>query len=76
MIAYKDKQFADELVIKVQQKRKDWSKTRHQLSVVELDYLFMHEAHAFIDAELVDLGESFIYLFYVICGKIKCLLKF
>ncbi len=59
LIAYKDKQFADELVKKAQQKRKDWSKTHHQLSVVELDYLFMHEAHAFIDAELVDLGEKF-----------------
>lgn len=51
--------FADRLVKQAQQKRKDYQKQQTQLSTVELDYLFMHEMHALIDAELVELGEKF-----------------
>ena len=49
----------DQLVKQVQQKRKDFAKTQQQLQTVELDYLFMHETHALIDAELVEVGEKF-----------------
>lgn len=59
LVAYKNKNFADQLVKNAQQKRKDYAKKYPKLTTVELDYLFMHEAHAFIDAELVDLGEKF-----------------
>lgn len=56
---YKDKNFADSLVKKAQQKRKDIAKAQSQLKAVELDYVLMHEIHALIDAELVELGEKF-----------------
>ena len=56
---FKDKDFADALVKRAQQKRKDFAKAQQQLKSVELDYLFMHEIHALIDAELVELGEKF-----------------
>ena len=56
---YKDKSYADQLVKKAQAKRKEFSKQQKQLTTVELDYLFMHEIHALIDAELVELGEKF-----------------
>ena len=56
---YKDKNFADALVKKAQQKRKDVAKKQTQLKTVELDYVLMHEIHALIDAELVELGEKF-----------------
>lgn len=56
---FKDKAFADRLVKQAQQKRKDYQKQQSKLSTVELDYLFMHEMHALIDAELVELGEKF-----------------
>ncbi|RKG40838.1 hypothetical protein [Acinetobacter rongchengensis] len=56
---YKDKNYADQLVKKAQAKRKEFSKQQKQLTTVELDYLFMHEIHALIDAELVELGEKF-----------------
>lgn len=59
LVAYKDKNFADQLVKNAQKKRKDWAKLQTKLTTVELDYLFMHEAHALIDAELIDLGEKF-----------------
>ena len=42
-----------------QAKRKAYAKAQKQLTTVELDYLFMHETHALIDAELVELGEKF-----------------
>jgi len=47
------------LVKQAQAKRKAFAKKQPQLSTVELDYLFMHEIHALIDAELVELGEKF-----------------
>ncbi|MCX5467290.1 hypothetical protein [Acinetobacter nematophilus] len=56
---YKTKDFADQLLKQAQVKRKEFAKQQPQLSTVELDYLFMHETHALIDAELVDLGEKF-----------------
>lgn len=56
---FKDKNYADQLVKKAQAKRKEFAKAQKQLATVELDYLFMHEIHALIDAELVELGEKF-----------------
>ncbi|QIO08892.1 hypothetical protein [Acinetobacter lanii] len=56
---YKTRAFADNLVKQAQQKRKTYSKDQPKLSMVELDYLFMHEVHALVDAELVELGEKF-----------------
>lgn len=57
--AFKDKAFADQLVKKAQEKRKTLIQAQPQLSSVDLDYLFMHEVHALIDAELVEVGEKF-----------------
>lgn len=59
IIQFKDKAFADQLVKQAQQKRKEYQKKHMKLTTVELDYLFMHDIHALIDAELVDLGEKF-----------------
>ncbi|QIO05947.1 hypothetical protein [Acinetobacter shaoyimingii] len=56
---YKDRNFADQLVKNAQQKRASYAKAQPKLTTVELDYLFMHETHALIDAELVELGEKF-----------------
>ena len=56
---FKGKTFADQLVKQAQQKRKAFAKAQPQLETVELDYLFMHETHALIDAELVEVGEKF-----------------
>lgn len=57
--AFKDKNFANELVKQAQVKRKKTAQKNHQLSLVALDYIFMHEVHALIDAELVTIGEKF-----------------
>ena len=56
---FKDKAFSEKLVKQAQQKRKEFAKKQSKLKMVELDYLFMHEMHALIDAELVELGEKF-----------------
>ena len=56
---FKDRAFADQLVKEAQQKRREYEKKHLKLSSVELDYLFMHDVHALIDAELVELGEKF-----------------
>lgn len=56
---FKDRAFADQLVKEAQQKRREYQKKHLKLSSVELDYLFMHDVHALIDAELVELGEKF-----------------
>ena len=56
---FKDRKYADKFVKQAQQKRKDFSKAQPMLSIVDLDYLFMHEVHGLIDAELVELGEKF-----------------
>lgn len=59
MSQYKDKNYADQLVKKAQSKRKEYAKQQKMLSTVELDYLFMHEIHGLLDAELIELGEKF-----------------
>ncbi|ANF81757.1 hypothetical protein A3K93_05860 [Acinetobacter sp. NCu2D-2] len=59
IVQYKDKAFADNLIKNAQQKRREYQKKHMKLSSVELDYLFMHDVHASIDAELVELGEKF-----------------
>lgn len=59
LIQYKNKDFADQLIKKAQQQRKEYSMKQKQLKTVELDYLLMHEIHSRIDAELVELGEKF-----------------
>lgn len=56
---YKDKNFANELIKQAQVKRKKVAQKNHQLSLVALDYIFMHEIHTLIDAELVTIGEKF-----------------
>ena len=56
---YKDKAFADQLVKLAQKKRQQYSQQQKQLSTMELDYLLLHEIHAQIDAQLIDLGEKF-----------------
>ncbi|HAS96455.1 MAG TPA: hypothetical protein DCS70_03595, partial [Acinetobacter nosocomialis] len=56
---YKDKNFANELIKQAQVKRKKVAQKNYQLSLVALDYIFMHEIHALIDAELVTIGEKF-----------------
>ncbi|WP_215901437.1 hypothetical protein, partial [Acinetobacter nosocomialis] len=56
---YKDKNFANELIKQAQVKRNKVAQKKHQLSLVALDYIFMHEIHALIDAELVTIGEKF-----------------
>lgn len=56
---YKDKTFTDQLVKEAQQKRREYQKKHLKLSSVDLDYLFMHDVHGLIDAELVELGEKF-----------------
>lgn len=56
---FKDKNYADQLVKKAQAKRKTFAQAQKQLKTIDLDYLFMHEVHGLIDAELVELGEKF-----------------
>ncbi|WP_445117048.1 hypothetical protein [Acinetobacter sp. WZC-1] len=56
---YKDRNFADQLVKQAQAKRQQFSSQQIHLTTVDLDYLFMHEIHGLIDAELVNLGEKF-----------------
>lgn len=56
---YKDKNFANDLVKKAQIRRKQISQKHPQLSLIELDYILMHEIHTLIDAELVMIGEKF-----------------
>ena len=56
---YKDKNFANELVKKSQSRRKQIAQKQQQLSLLELDYILMHEIHTLIDAELVSIGEKF-----------------
>ena len=56
---YKDKNFANELVKKSQIRRKQIAQKQPQLSLLELDYILMHEIHTLIDAELIAIGEKF-----------------
>ena len=59
MSKYKNKTYADELVKKAKTKRQQLKIEHAKLSNTELDYIFMHEIHGLLDAELVDLGEKF-----------------
>ena len=59
MSKYKNKSYADQLVKQAQTKRKEFAKQQKLLKTVELDYLFAHEIHALLDAELIELGEKF-----------------
>lgn len=59
MSKYKNKNYADQLVKQAQTKRKEFAKQQNLLKTVELDYLFAHEIHALLDAELIELGEKF-----------------
>ncbi|MHA3052549.1 hypothetical protein [Acinetobacter sp. ANC 4640] len=56
---YKDRAYADQFVKKAQAKRKEHGKKNAKLSNVELDYLFLQDLHALIDADLVEIGEKF-----------------
>lgn len=56
---YKQRKFADQLVKCAQNKRAEYAQAQGSLKQIELDYLFIHELHAMIDAELVELGEKF-----------------
>ncbi|MHA3079623.1 hypothetical protein [Acinetobacter sp. ANC 5383] len=56
---YKDRAYADQFVKKAQAKRKEYSKKNAKLSSVELDYLFLQDLHALVDADLVEIGEKF-----------------
>ena len=59
MSKYKNKSYADQLVKQAQTKRKEFAKQQKLSKTVELDYLFAHEIHALLDAELIELGEKF-----------------
>ena len=72
---YKDKTFADQLVKEAQQKRREYQKKHLKFSSVDLDYLFMHDVHGLIDAELVELGEKFYLPTLRDLWEIKSLLK-
>ncbi|TCM66433.1 hypothetical protein EC844_11333 [Acinetobacter calcoaceticus] len=56
---YKNKSYADELVKKAKDQRQHYKTKQSQLTNIELDYIFMHQIHALIDAELVNIGEKF-----------------
>jgi len=56
---YKNKKYADQLVKQAQMKRKNFATQQKLLTTVELDYLFIHEIHGLLDAELIELGEKF-----------------
>lgn len=57
--SYKDKPFADDLVKRAQAKRKQVMQSHSQYSLLILDYVFMNEIHALLDAELFNIGEKF-----------------
>ena len=59
MSKYKNKSYADQLVKQAKPKSKELEKQQKLLKTVELDYLFAHEIHALLDAELIELGEKF-----------------
>lgn len=52
---YKNRKLADQIVKNVRKK----SEIYNSYSSIEKDYLFLHQLHAAIDAELVDIGEKF-----------------
>lgn len=56
---YKDKAYADQFVKKANVARQDNRKKNPQLGNLQLDYLFLQDLHALIDADLVEIGEKF-----------------
>lgn len=58
LASYKNRAFADQIVKKSRQQSTQYQ-TKQLLKTVEKDYLFLHQLHASIDAELVDIGEKF-----------------
>lgn len=59
MTQFKDRQYAEQLIKKAKLKRDQFKAKYAQLSSVDLDYIFMHEIHASVDAELFEIGEKF-----------------
>lgn len=56
---FKNRPYADKLVKQAKAKRQEYSKKYPQLKTVELDYLFLQNLHALIDADLIEVGEKF-----------------
>lgn len=56
---FKNRPYADKLVKQAKAKRQEYSKKHPQLKTVELDYLFLQNLHALIDADLIEVGEKF-----------------
>ena len=56
---FKDKNYADQFVKKANITRQDNRKQNSKLSNLELDYLFLQDLHARIDADLIEIGENF-----------------
>ncbi|MEB3753853.1 hypothetical protein [Acinetobacter sp. MD2(2019)] len=56
---YKDKAYADQFVKKANAARQNNRKKNAKLSQLELDFLFLQDLHALIDADLVEIGEKF-----------------
>lgn len=71
LTAYKDKEFTNQVLKQAQTKRKQMGASHTKLNMVELDYIFIHEVHTLIDAELSEIGENFIYQHYANSGKMK-----
>lgn len=59
LTTYKDKEFTNQVLKIAQAKRKHIATNQKQLSLVDLDYVFIHEVHTLIDAELSEIGEKF-----------------
>lgn len=59
LTAYKDKEFTNQVLKQAQTKRKQMGASHTKLNMVELDYIFIHEVHTLIDAELSEIGEKF-----------------
>lgn len=59
LTTYKDKEFTNQVLKLAQTKRKQIAASQKQLSLVDLDYVFIHEVHTLIDAELSEIGEKF-----------------
>lgn len=59
LTAYKDKELTNQVLKQAQTKRKQMGASHTKLNMVELDYIFIHEVHTLIDAELSEIGEKF-----------------
>ncbi|GAB3043443.1 hypothetical protein GCM10027155_05350 [Acinetobacter apis] len=56
---YKDREYANDMVQKIKKKRQSYHIKHKNLTTPELDYLFLHDLHATIDEELIEVGERF-----------------